>query len=73
LYECGREAHLGWKDPTDGALHLNARVDRGQYNWKPKGMVRPGKGIKTHAGPYNNSYTKGDAPSSTVWLNTYED
>lgn len=68
-----REAYLGWKDPTNGALHLNARVDPGQYNWKPKGMTGAGKPIKTHSGPYDNSYTKGDAPSSLVWLNTYED
>jgi hypothetical protein len=68
-----REAYLGWKDPTNGALHLSARTDPGQYNWKPRGMTGPGKPIKTHSGPYNNSYTKGDTPSSVVWLNTYED
>ena len=71
--KAAREAFLGWKDPTSGALHLNARVDPGQYNWKPKGMTGPGKRIKTHSGPYNNSYTRGDTPSSVVWLNTYED
>jgi hypothetical protein len=71
--KAAREAYLGWSDPTNGALHLNARVDPGQYNWKPKGMTGPGKRIRTHSGPYNNSYTKGDTPSSVVWLNTYED
>lgn len=71
--KAAREAYLGWQDPTHGALHLNARTDPGQYNWKPRGMTGPGKRIKTHSGPYNNSYTKGDTPSSAVWLNTYED
>lgn len=42
-----REAYLGSSDPTYGALHLNARSDPGQYNWKPKGMTGPGKTIKT--------------------------
>jgi hypothetical protein len=54
-----RETYLGWKDSTDGALHLNALVDPGQYNWKPRGMTGTGKRIKTHSGPYNNSYTQG--------------
>ena len=67
------DAFLGWNDPTHGALHLNARVDPSRHNWKPKGMTGPGKRIKTHSGPYNNSYTKGDTPSSVAWLNTYED
>jgi hypothetical protein len=34
--KAARETYLGWKDSTDGALHLNARVDQGQYNWKPR-------------------------------------
>jgi hypothetical protein len=68
-----REAFLGGQDPTYGALHFNARTDPGLYDWKPKGMTGPGKPIKTHFGPYNNSYTKGDTPSSVAWLNTYED
>ena len=68
-----REAFLGGQDPTYGALHFNARTDPGLYDWKPKGMTGPGKPIKTHSGPYNNSYTKGDTPSSVAWLNTYED
>jgi len=71
--KAARETYLGWKDSTDGALHLNARVDPGQYNWKPRGMTGTGKRIKTHSGPYNNSYTRGDTPSSVVWLNTYQD
>jgi hypothetical protein len=71
--KAAREAYLGWKDPTNGALHLNARIDPGQYPWKPKGMKGPGMTIKTHSGPYNNSYTKGDTPSSVIFLNTYED
>ena len=71
--KAARVTYLGWKDSTDGALHLNARVDPGQYNWKSRGMTGTGKRIKTHSGPYNNSYTRGDTPSSVVWLNTYQD
>jgi hypothetical protein len=71
--KAAREAFLGWKDPTYGAVHFNARTDPGLGPWKPKGMQGPGKTIKTHVGPYNNSYSKGDAPSPVVWLNTYED
>jgi hypothetical protein len=67
-----RRAYLSRTDPTNGAEHLNSRGDPGLYNWKAKGMTGPGNPIKTHSGPYNNSYTKGDAPHSAVWLNTYE-
>lgn len=70
--KAAREAFLDWQDPTNGAVHLNSRGDPGTYNWKTKKMTGPGKPIKTHLGPYNNSFTKGDTPYSTVWLNTYE-
>ena len=70
--KAAREAYLSGTDPAHGAVHFNARGDPGRYNWRPKGMNPPGKPLKTHSGPYNNSYTKGDTPYSAVWLNTYE-
>lgn len=70
--KAAREAYLSGNDPTNGAAHFNARGDPGRYNWLPKGMKPPGKPLKTHSGPYDNSYTKGDTPWPEVWFNTYE-
>ena len=70
--KAAREAYLSGSDPTNGAIHFNARGDPGRYNWLPKGMKPPGKPLKTHSGPYDNSYTKGDTPWPIVWFNTYE-
>lgn len=70
--KAAREAYLSGTDPTNGAVHFNARGDAGRRNWLPKGMNPPGKPLKTQSGPYNNSYTKGDTPYSAAWLNTYE-
>ena len=70
--KAAREAYLSGTDPTNGGLHLNARGDARRSNWRPKGMLPPGKPLKTQSDPYNNSYTKGDTPSRMVWLNTYE-
>jgi hypothetical protein len=69
--KAAREANLSGTDPTNGAAHLNARTNASRSNWLPKDVRPPGKPLKTQSGPYNNSYTKGDTPSSTVWLNTY--
>jgi len=70
--KAAREAFLSGANLTNGAVHFNARIDAGRYNWLPQGMRPPGKALKTQSGPYNNSFTKGDTPSSKVWLNTYE-
>ena len=69
--KAAREAYLSGSDPTQGAMHMNARGDAGRSNWKPKDMSPPGKPLRTQSGPYHNAYTKGDTPHSTVWLNTY--
>lgn len=69
--KAAREAYLSGSDPTQGAMHMNARGDAHRSNWKPKDMSPPGKPLRTQSGPYHNAYTKGDTPSSTVWLNTY--
>jgi hypothetical protein len=69
--KAAREAYLSGSDPTQGAVHLNARGNASRSNGKPKHMPPPGKPLNTQSGPYNNSYTKGDTPYSTVWLNTY--
>ena len=70
--KAAREAYLSGADPTQGAAHLNARGSASRSNWRPKDTLPPGKPLKTQSGPYNNSYTKGDTPWPTVWLNTYE-
>jgi hypothetical protein len=70
--KAAREAYLSGDDPTHGAVHMNARGNPSRSNWLPKRMKPPGKPLKTQSGPYNNSFTKGDTPSSAVWLNTYE-
>ena len=67
-----RRAYLSPTDPTKGATHLSFRKDASTANWIPRGGTPPGRPIKTHSGPYNNSFTRGDAPSSTVFINTYE-
>ena len=70
--KAAREAYLSGTDPTNGAVHFNARGDAGRRNWLSKGMNPLGKPLKTQSGPYNNSYTEGDTPYSAAWLNTYE-
>lgn len=68
-----REAYLGWKDPTNGAVFSIQKPTPDRSNHKfPRGKPE-GVPISTQSGPYNNSYTKGQVPSRTAWLNTYLD
>lgn len=69
--KAAREAYLGWKDPTNGALHLYQAITPDRSNLKYKNGAPQGIPLSTQSGPYNNSYTKGQVPSRTVWLNTY--
>jgi hypothetical protein len=69
--KAAREAFLGWKDPTNGAVHLYQATTPDMSNLKFKNGTPEGVKISTHSGPYDNTYTKGQVPSSTVWLNTY--
>jgi len=70
--KAAREAYLGWKDPTNGAGRIFFPTTPSQENFSPPPHNPPGYRIKTHSGPYNNSYRKGDVPSNTVWISTYE-
>jgi hypothetical protein len=69
--KAAREAFLSGVDPTRGAAHMNSRGNASRANWLPQDMDPPGKPLHTQSGPYNNSYTRGDTPSRSVWLNTY--
>ena len=40
-------------------------------NLKYKNGSAQGVALSAQSGPYNNTYTKGQVPSRTVWLNTY--
>lgn len=71
--KAAREAYLGWKDPTNGAVFSiqMSTPDRSNYAFKndrPQGVP-----LSTQSGPYNNTFTGGQVPSRTVWLNTYWD
>jgi len=68
-----REAYLNGNDPTNGAVFSIQKPtpDRSNYVFQ-KGRPQ-GVPLSTHSGPYNNTYTKGQVPSSTAWLNTYWD
>jgi len=69
--KAAREAYLGWKDPTNGALHLLQATTPDRSNLKYKNGSPQGVPLSTQSGPYDNTYTKGQVPSRTVWLNTY--
>lgn len=71
--KAAREAYLGWKDPTNGAVFSiqNPTPDRSNHVFR--GGRPGGVPISTHSGPYNNNFTEGQVPSRTVWLNTYWD
>jgi hypothetical protein len=71
--KAAREAYLGWSDPTNGAVHFYQAPtpDRGNLTYRngnPQGVR-----LSTQSGPYNNSYTKGQVKSKSVWLNTYHE
>jgi len=69
--KAAREAYLGWKDPTNGALHLYQATTPDRSNLKYKNGSPQGVPLSTQSGPYDNTYTKGQVPSRTVWMNTY--
>lgn len=69
--KAAREAYLGWKDPTNGALYLNQRPTADRSNRTFPGGLPQGVPLSTQSGPYDNSYTKGKVKSPIVWLNTY--
>src|SRR6266699_2920743 len=67
-----RRAYLSPTDPTNGGIHMYVPTTPTQENFLPKPYNPPGYGIKTRAGPYNNSFVNRDVPSHNVYLNTYE-
>jgi len=60
------------EDPTNGGIHMYFPTTPTQENFLPAPHNPPGYRIKTHAGPYNNSFVNRDVPSHNVFLNTYE-
>jgi len=53
-------------DPTNGAMHFNLRPDDSTAPFQ-------GNPIRTHDGPFNNSYPTSALPNSTgVYINTYK-
>ena len=69
--KAARDAYLGWKDPTNGAVFLNQRPTADRSNRKFPGGLPQGVPLNTQSGPYNNSYSKGKVKSPIAWLNTY--
>jgi hypothetical protein len=67
-----RRAYLSPTDPTNGAGHIFFPTTQTRENFSPPPHNPPGYRIKTQSGPYDNSFQKGDVPSRTVWVNTYE-
>lgn len=67
-----RRAYLSPTDPTSGAIYMYFPTTDTLGNFSPPPHNPPGYGIRTHAGPYNNSFPNQSVPSRTVWLNTYE-
>jgi hypothetical protein len=51
-------------DPTDGATNFNFRKNTWEGDFY-------GKKIKTHLGPFNNSYPSKDLPATGIYANTY--
>ena len=51
-------------DPTDGATNFNFRKN----DWMGDFY---GKKIKTHLGPFKNSYASKDLPATGIYANTY--
>ena len=71
--KAARDAYLAAHDPTSGALHFGQSPNASRANKVyPKGDPK-GVPLSTQSGPYDNSYTKGQMPSRTAWLNTYYD
>jgi len=70
-----KAAYGGWKagkDPTGGATHFNMRGNASSGNFRPPGTRAPGFPIKTHSGPFNNSYPTVVLPARGVYVNMYE-
>ncbi len=69
--KAAREAFLAGHDPSYGALWSIQKTNTYRGNYVFAHGNSEGVPISTQSGPYNNSYTRGQVPSSTVWLNTY--
>jgi hypothetical protein len=52
-------------DPTRGAIHFNLRPNDSQAPFQEHE-------IRTHNGPYNNSYPRRELPATGIYVNTYE-
>ncbi len=70
--QAAREAYLSGNDPTNGAIYLRQQGTPDRSNWKFTHGTTQGVPLSTLSGPYDNSYTKGQMPSSTAWLKTYQ-
>jgi RHS repeat-associated protein len=53
------------RDPTGGATHFNLRGTDSRANFM-ESKTNPGFAIKTHSGPFNNSYPQGGLPATGV-------
>jgi RHS repeat-associated protein len=69
--EAAYTGYKAGKDPTNGATHFNLRGSPSTANFL-KSRTNPGFAIKTHSGPFNNSYPAGGLPRIGVYVNTYE-
>jgi RHS repeat-associated protein len=67
-------AYVAWKagkDPTGGATHFNLRGNDSTANFQ-RSRTNSGFAIKTHSGPFNNSFPTPGLPKTGVYVNTYE-
>lgn len=71
--KAAREAFLGWKDPTNGAVFSIQQTTPDRSNYVFHGGRPQGVPISTLSGPYNNSFPNRKVPSERAWLNTYWD
>jgi len=72
--KAAREAYLSPTDPTHGATYFNLRPSADRSDYKPGGPHGPEFKIRTHSGPFDNSFPTRDKkglPSRGVYVNTY--
>ncbi|MGB6546933.1 MAG: hypothetical protein WBE97_15055, partial [Candidatus Acidiferrales bacterium] len=69
--KAAREAFLSGNDPTQGAIYLGIPTNASRTNYVLNPKNPAGVQISTQSGPYHNSFTAGDVPSSRAWVNTY--
>lgn len=71
--KAAREAYLSGTDPTNGAVFSIQMPTPDRSNYVFKNGKSQGVPLSTQSGPCNNTFTRGQVPSRTAWLNTYWD